>query len=895
MKPDTQWTRKQPHHRLAAPTMTPTKPTTKTNPHAALVAQLHNQSAVAADLLRAIQPLDQHSTTTTATTTASNCNSSAGVIDEDDWFHDVNLIAAGGAVVPACRFVLAARSTVFRRMLYGSFREAKSSSIALLGYAEPILKAIVYFCHTNALDPTFCNCSYNNNNSTSSGTAATRSRTVESSVAALVDTVQQLLHLSQAADYLQLTGLQSQLEHDWILPVLARHPAAVCTSILQEAGLGSRMAQAAMHMIECRPYITLEGEAVDSNTTSSTSNNEDTDMVHRSNCHGGITLLSAEKLECVLKNSSIGCSEWFIFRQLSRWYQHQRLEILLQHQQQEAESQEDKNHPASIVANESSNSTTTNSTPKHAEAAEEALLSVTRDLCFRYIRLQNIEPSLLLASHVPWITPQAIFEAVSHQALQASHHGVWRLQYRGGGTTATIPAASTDASSSIASSKPAGTSPDSASDASVPPVAINTSNSINSKQRVDRVLVEGSGSREVDGMYYRIAHGWLSNESDLYTKREVAVGQQYVYTISRCLRNNNLPSTTSFTLDGADMLEGTTAGFPYYECRIFGSKFLTHNAIQSLRTMQSTASIAPCFQPVLQVLEITPPASPSSPGTTPNANSTANAALPFNNGNVLDTAALAASLAAASTNPLSAVVPRPIRKYYRVRLSDGDYHMPGTLAPELNALLENGNLNERNVLRVLEFGVYTIYGCAGIHILRAVVVTTTPSYVFGEPVALEDVPALPPNMASNATERNESPIFLDECTATDDHLTALIRTDTRSSAAFQQQQQPQQDSGLQNLYTHRCSIQDDEANSRIPKSGWRVDSHGMEPAPVCTWIPAGPAPSSHSLSSLRSSSSNGTGNTKARSGAGSVSTSLSIRSDNNNNASTPRPLEHINF
>jgi hypothetical protein len=42
---------------------------------------------------------------------------------------------------------------------------------------------------------------------------------------------------------------------------------------------------------------------------------------------------------------------------------------------------------------------------------------------------------------------------------------------------------------------------------------------------------------------------------------------------------------------------------------------------------------------------------------------------------------------------------------------------------------------------------------------------------------------------------------------------------------------------LQNLYTNKCCL-DDEGSSRIPKTGWTVDSHGLSPAPECTWIPS---------------------------------------------------------
>jgi hypothetical protein len=131
-------------------------------------------------------------------------------------------------------------------------------------------------------------------------------------------------------------------------------------------------------------------------------------------------------------------------------------------------------------------------------------------------------------------------------------------------------------------------------------------------------------------------------------------------------------------------------------------------------------------------------------------------------------------------------VPTPIRKYYRARLSDGDQHMPGTLAPELNAHIENGELKENHVLQVLEFGAYTIHGFAGVHVTKAVVVTTTPSYAFGNPIPLEEA------TSENAIEAEE------------DH-------------------EGVKQHGLQNLYTCRCPVSVDandyRADNRIPRTG----------------------------------------------------------------------------
>jgi BTB/POZ domain len=686
--------------------------------------------------------------------------------DNDD-LHDVTLIAAGGVEVAACRWVLAARSSVFRRMLYGSFREAKSSSICLLGYAEPILRAIVHYCHYDTLDPSF-----------------PRS----------VDSIELQLQLAQAADYLQLSALQTLMEQDYILKHMAKHPGRVCTTVFNEAATGSTLANAAWHMLECRPYVTLDPQMNQDSTSSLSSG---------SGGGGGVTVLSAEKLEGILKSPSIGCSEWFLFCQLSNWYQHQlsllsngTLIITGSSSSSSTACEFTSTDSASIVTtlsklgstSEKNNAGTSASTNNH-----ESLLKTTRDL-LRCIRLAHIEPALLLSPAVadcPWVPQSAIFDAIAQQALSASQQGVWRLHYRGMGV---VVSNNTNASATSMTKS----------------VSDGAAAMVLSKPRVDRVLVEGAGSRDVDGMYYRIAQGCLSNDSDLYTKREVAVGQQYVYTISRCLRympNNNadscLDNASSNAAPTADSTESiattissaTTASptmVPYYEYRIFGSKFLTHGAVQSLRTMQSTSSIVPCFQPVLQVLELTPPliATPSSNGET-NNNILANGSF--------DSATGGAPSFAMSASSLS--VPRPIRKYYRVRLSDGDWHMPGTLAPELNALVDSGDLKERRVLQILEFGVYTIYGCAGIHVLKAVVVTTTPSYVFGDPLPLEECP--------------------DEDAGTDESTTenAVVGN------------------GLQNLYTNKCGL-DDEGSNRIPKTGWTVDSHGLSPAPECTWIPA---------------------------------------------------------
>ena len=121
-------------------------------------------------------------------------------------------------------------------------------------------------------------------------------------------------------------------------------------------------------------------------------------------------------------------------------------------------------------------------------------------------------------------------DAITHQALRASQNGVWSLSSRG-------------------------------------------------RNDSERILVEGAGSQNANGIYYRI--DGLAN-GELYSKREVACGQQYVYTLSISV-NKEQPSDQQV------------------ECRLFCSKLLTYHAVKGL---VRTSNRAPTFQPILQVIQI---------------------------------------------------------------------------------------------------------------------------------------------------------------------------------------------------------------------------------------------------------------------------------------------------
>ena len=158
-------------------------------------------------------------------------------------------------------------------------------------------------------------------------------------------------------------------------------------------------------------------------------------------------------------------------------------------------------------------------------------LETARQAC-SLLHLEHMWPKDLLETvqHAEFASREQLFAAVSQQALKSSEDGVWRLQGCRG-----------------------------------------------RRESVERVLVEGAGNPEANGVYYRVAQV----QGDLYSKREVACGQPHVYTLSRAIRGDAM------------------------ECRLFSSHVLTYQAVpRFLRLARTTAPETESrFEPVLQIVD----------------------------------------------------------------------------------------------------------------------------------------------------------------------------------------------------------------------------------------------------------------------------------------------------
>mmetsp|Transcript_12999 Transcript_12999/g.14875 ORF Transcript_12999/g.14875 Transcript_12999/m.14875 type:complete len:552 (+) Transcript_12999:152-1807(+) len=351
-------------------------------------------------------------------------------------------------------------------MLYGNFREASSSSIAL-EYDGIILEAIVEFCCSNEIS---------------------KFRVLY--IQRHAYSARRLVQLAKAADYLQLEGLTKLvigLAHN----LTTRYPPLAC-AVYDEANFNTPLSQDALLMIQCRPYVTLPPDDATG---------------------GGIDCLSGTKLQTIFIDKYVKAGELFLFEMLQEW--SERCCIF--------KSNEDTGEMDEHGYEENTNNRGT---------VQE---------CASHIHLEDIEPQDLLSIVKPsgFCSDVSIVDAITKQALRASQNHIWSLSCRG---------------------RP---------------------------NNIERILVEGAGLQDANGIYYFI--DGLAN-GDLYSKREIACGQQYVYTLSI----------------------SSVPGKDETECRIFCSKLLTNQAINVLSSRNTNNNRRPnndasFCQPVLQIIDIEKP------------------------------------------------------------------------------------------------------------------------------------------------------------------------------------------------------------------------------------------------------------------------------------------------
>lgn len=195
--------------------------------------------------------MDDPSPSTTAPSKANTLLSDINSLLNDDDVTDIVLVPEDSenetiTSVPAIRAILAARSPVFRRMLYGEFRETQSNSQesveVRLDYSGRVLELLVEFCFTDQLGSLS-----SDGGASSGGTRIT-----------LEEKARLLTNLSGAAHYFDIPKLEGDIKVQ-LNSMMLDHPSLAC-AILDESSKmlsGEELGIIAMDRIRARPKAAL--------------------------------------------------------------------------------------------------------------------------------------------------------------------------------------------------------------------------------------------------------------------------------------------------------------------------------------------------------------------------------------------------------------------------------------------------------------------------------------------------------------------------------------------------------------------------------------------------------------------------------------------------------------
>ncbi|KAL7575199.1 hypothetical protein ACA910_018687 [Epithemia clementina (nom. ined.)] len=748
----------------------------------------------------------------------------------DTDLHDVCLVASDGEQIPASRFVLAARSPVLKRMLYGSFREAKSSTICMMGYERAVLKAVVHYCQTNQLpvlehyyvppveehhttDGRKENASNNNNNN---------NKTFND----LESLMRQHVRLYQAADFLELNDL-GNLVHFEIRRLTGLYPGLACAVFDEVDDVSSRVGEFARLMMEVRPYVSLGASMrlianhtnPNNNVSSEGSSSSHSPNHHTPNNHnkvdtdddgnefiGGVECMRAERLKLILESDNLMCGELFLFQMLRQWYDH-KITYLGNHVDESTEYD------------------------KEASSLLDASLE-----CAKCLHMENIEPAALLqiVQPCPFIHPSFLYDAFAKQALRASQHRVWSLHSR--------------------------------------PTKY---------QMVERVLVEDCGSRQVRGMYVRMVSGLKKTHAVLYTKREVVSGQPMVYTLSCSVVNPALQQQQQQqhhqgqiqhhgTQDSGESHEGQEV----VECRIFCSPLLTPHAIPTLFQYSSnSAYVDPLFQPILQIVAVKPNYSGGS------SNKRARTVV-VSDGHYCMQGTLANNMAIHNSKEIQLYgvlqvlafrlnQPGPVTTTTSSNSSTSSNNPSGSSSSSSSSSSSrNGSMGHGANSQAAAAAL--LANAPRLHIQRVSIVNSNAGQVFGRPTFFRGPPKqeLSPqkDIHSIAEETDDGMHHVPDLVDMEDgrhphhhHDGGGVADDASTFAPGHHHAVVKDLKHVTVLYS--CSYplkKNKQVNSahpnggmgmaskepRIPRLGWQAEEAGQHPPPTCTWFPAMPASTS---------------------------------------------------
>mmetsp|Transcript_39648 Transcript_39648/g.85547 ORF Transcript_39648/g.85547 Transcript_39648/m.85547 type:complete len:580 (+) Transcript_39648:119-1858(+) len=455
--------------------------------------------------------------------------------------------------VPAIKAILAARSPVFRRMLYGEFRETHGAENVevKLDYSGRVLQLLVEFIFTDKLDSlniasngVVGNSSNNSSTATNSGgggsctAAATSSCTLE-------EKARLLTNLSGAAHYFDIPKLESDIKTK-LNAMMLEHPSLAC-AILDESSKmlsGEELVLLAMERVRARPKAallhwnkgvppsslagTMNGAGISSTFPSIGSGNNSTTAGGDGSGEerGGVTSLNASLLEQVIFDDQSTASELTKFLCLKKWVEGCKHVV----------SSDDIDVPRKMLDTDEILSSRTPSKPAR-KLIDDAMPAATAQ--------PNVTPPPSPTSKSP--SDESSIVSQQQHRLTIAKHLAEKLDL------SLIPAS--DLSTTITDSK-----------------LISTHDlyqayrlqALNAERTKSKVFVEGAGLGEVNGTY--IQRG-VHEGTPMYNKEGVWRDREEVFRIFLCTYSNGNKSwCLSIVPKGKE--PGKTTDLDFYECPV---------------------------------------------------------------------------------------------------------------------------------------------------------------------------------------------------------------------------------------------------------------------------------------------------------------------------------------
>ncbi|KAL7494103.1 hypothetical protein ACHAWT_003316 [Skeletonema menzelii] len=424
--------------------------------------------------------------------------------------------------VPAIKALLAARSPVFRRCLYGEWRETQSNHDndndddvlqVKLDYSGRVLQLLVEFCFTDKLT------------SLTDSNAKSNSSTLE-------EKVRLLTQLNGAAHYFDIPKLEHDIQKH-LNAMMSQHPSLAC-AILDEASKvpsGEELGLLAMERIHDLPKAALllwdhnhQQSHCNNSNIASTINNAVNNAYNGCGWgeRGGVIALNASLLEQVIFDEQSSASELTKFLCLQKWVEGCRHVVSL----------DDFELPRKMD----------DSVDNVGEEEEEDEILSSRTPKLKHSGKASVSPP-----SPPAYKDDALSDGQHEQRLIIARHLAEKLDL------SLIPAS--DLSSTITESNLI-----SAHDL----YQAYRLQALNAERSKSRVFVEGAGLAEVNGTYIQ---GGVHEGMPMYKKEGVWRGREEVFRIFLCTFSNGNRSW-SLSIVPKGKAPGKTTDIDFYECPV---------------------------------------------------------------------------------------------------------------------------------------------------------------------------------------------------------------------------------------------------------------------------------------------------------------------------------------